>query len=119
MKFSDLFEAEYITIESYRKIGQGVRTPVWQVPDDGKLYVWTCANSGKVKRILNNDNVRVCVCDMVGNPSSEWVPAKANVILDRDKTERQVKRLQLKYAQMPEHFEGNNADRIIIEISAV
>lgn len=119
MKFSDLFEAEYISIETYRKNGQEVRTPVWQVPDDGKIYVWTLATSGKVKRILNNDNVRVCICDIIGNPLSGWVPAKANVLVDRDETERQVKKLQFKYAQMPEHFAGNHADRVIIEISAV
>ncbi len=39
----------YINIETFRMNGQGVKTPVWFVQDDGSLYVRTAEGSGKVK----------------------------------------------------------------------
>ncbi len=47
--------------------GTGVVTPVW-----GKLYVWTGADSWKVKRIRNNGRVRLVPSDARGNPEGEW-----------------------------------------------
>ena len=90
MIFSDLFDVEYISIGTYRQNDQLVRTTVWQTPENGKMYVWTLAKSGKVKRIRKNCRVRVCVCDMVGHPLSEWTDAQADMLTDPAVTRRQV-----------------------------
>ncbi len=44
---------KYLNLETFRKSGVGVRTPVWFAEKDGELLLYTLANSGKVKRIRN------------------------------------------------------------------
>jgi hypothetical protein len=53
---------KYLNIETFRKNGEGVRTPVWFVQDGEVLYARTIANSGKVKRIRNNGQVKIAPC---------------------------------------------------------
>ncbi|HEY7182477.1 MAG TPA: PPOX class F420-dependent oxidoreductase [Blastocatellia bacterium] len=85
---------KYLNLESYRRNGQGVRTPLWFVEDNHALYFYTPAHSYKVKRIAANPRVRVVPCDMRGNVKGEWVDAtarriygeesrRANELLDR------------------------------------
>jgi len=45
MQLDDLKNAKYIALETFRKNGEGVITPVWVAGVNGKLYVWTGANS--------------------------------------------------------------------------
>jgi PPOX class probable F420-dependent enzyme len=71
---------KFINVETVRKNGATVKTPVWFAEENGKLYVWTQADSGKVKRARNNSRVRVAVCDARGNVSSEWQDASVRVI---------------------------------------
>jgi uncharacterized protein len=71
---------KYLNLESYRRNGQGVRTPLWFVEDNRALYFYTPAHSYKVKRIAANPRVRVVPCDMRGNVKGEWVDATARRI---------------------------------------
>lgn len=66
---------KYLSLESYRKSGQGVRTPLWFAEADGVLYFYTVAHSYKVTRLRNNPRVRVAPCDIRGNVKGEWVDA--------------------------------------------
>ncbi len=68
---------QYLNIETFRKSGEGVKTPVWFVEKDGLLYAWTAANSGKVKRIRNNGRVRVAPSTASGAPLGNWQDAEA------------------------------------------
>ena len=68
---------QYINVETFRKNGQGVQTPVWFVEDNDTLYVRTVDNSFKVRRIRNNPRVRVMPCDVRGGPKGEWVEGQA------------------------------------------
>ncbi len=68
---------KYINLETFRKNGQGVKTPVWFAEGDGVFYFYTVAESYKVKRIRNNPKVRIAPCDMRGNLKGEWVDASA------------------------------------------
>ena len=54
---------KFIALSTYRKSGQPVVTPVWFTQRDGKLYVWTGASSGKVKRLRNNPHVSLATSD--------------------------------------------------------
>lgn len=92
---------KYLSLETYRKSGVGVRTPVWFAADPQggsppNLYVYTIGNSGKVKRIRNNPAVKVAPCDMRGNVTGEWVPAIAEVI-SGDAAQLGMKLLNRKY----------------------
>lgn len=80
-----------------KKNGQGVITPVWQTPVDGKLYVLTEANSWKVKRLRRNNRLRVCKSDYRGAPQSDWLPAQARILADAGMEKEQRKQLAVKY----------------------
>ena len=59
----------YLNLETYRKSGQAIVTPVWfavDQQDSGLLYVRTYAKMGKVKRLRNNHKVRAVPCDRTG-----------------------------------------------------
>jgi PPOX class probable F420-dependent enzyme len=91
------FEKEsYLSIESYRKNGSAVRTPVWFAESNGLLYVYSLAEAGKVKRIRNNPRVRVAPCDVRGKPKGDWVEARAS-IADKPTAERGHQLLNRKY----------------------
>ncbi|MGH3739697.1 MAG: PPOX class F420-dependent oxidoreductase [Micromonosporaceae bacterium] len=88
--------AEYLLVTSYRKDGTPVATPVWVVPYDGALAVWTPTESYKVKRIRRNPVVEVAPCTFGGDPTEEAVPARAE-LLDSAETERVRDAIRRKY----------------------
>jgi len=70
----------YISLETFKKNGQGVKTPVWFVLHQNAFYVYTEADSWKVKRIRNNPRVRVAACNMRGNIKGPWLDATASIV---------------------------------------
>lgn len=70
-------KAKYINLETFRKTGIGVRTPVWFAQDNETFYIYTVPNMGKVKRIRNNPKVRIAPCDFRGNLRGAWVDGRA------------------------------------------
>lgn len=86
---------KYLNLETFRKNGQGVRTPVWFAasgpvgPDHPKtfLYVYSMADSGKAKRIRNNPRVRIAPSDMKGNVTGDWIDAEARIVDDEQEAE--------------------------------
>jgi PPOX class probable F420-dependent enzyme len=68
----DLLDARYISLLSFKRDGGGVETPVWAAPLDGKLVIFTAADSYKVKRIRRNSAVRVARCTARGNLLGPW-----------------------------------------------
>ena len=74
---------KYLNLETYRRTGVPVRTPVWFAHDDqdtATLYVYSELDAGKVKRIRNNASVRVAPCNMRGALKGEWTPATARLL---------------------------------------
>lgn len=79
--------AKYFSLETFRKNGAGVRTPVWfaEGPSPNAratYYVYTLPDSGKVKRIRNNPSVRINPCNMRGDLRGEWVDARVRLCSD-------------------------------------
>jgi PPOX class probable F420-dependent enzyme len=75
--------AKYISLETFRKTGVGVRTPVWFAADPAApdiFYLYSEADAGKVKRIRNNPHVRVAPCDIRGNLRGAWLDGQARII---------------------------------------
>lgn len=89
---NQLARQPYLNIETFRKSGLGVKTPVWFVQDGGAVFVRTEANSGKVKRVRNNGRVNIAPCKMDGALLGDWLPATAREIKD-DATDQKVNRL--------------------------
>ena len=102
--FVTLDKRSYLSLETFRKDGTGVRTPVWFAADptadirsrEAKLYVYTVANTGKVKRVRNNPRVRVAPCGRTGELQGEWIEAKARVV-EGAEAARGLKLLTQKY----------------------
>ena len=76
-KLAQFANQTYFNLESFRKNGQAVRTPLWFAEDNGVFYFYTVAHSFKVKRLTNNPRVLIAPCDMRGNVKGEWVEATA------------------------------------------
>ena len=68
---------QYLSIETFRKNGQGVKTPVWFVQDGEVLYIWTQTDSGKAKRVRNVSKVNIAPSRGDGAPLADFVPASA------------------------------------------
>jgi PPOX class probable F420-dependent enzyme len=75
---------KYINLETYKKSGQVVHTPVWFVLDEGVIYVRTDKNSGKVKRVRNNPDVRIMPCNIRGRPKGEWIDGTIQIANDNE-----------------------------------
>jgi len=94
--------AKYISVETFRKTGVGVRTPVWFAADPAVpelFYVYSAPDAGKVKRIRNNPRVRVAPCDIRGNLRGGWVNAQASIITGPE-AEKGQQLLRKKYGWM-------------------
>ena len=77
MKLKQFEKQQYLNVETVRKNGQAVKTPVWFAQDGETLHVWTQAGAGKAKRIRNNGRVRIAPCTASGEVLGEWVEAHA------------------------------------------
>ena len=83
-----LHDAKFLNLESYRRDGTGVLTPVWFAvvaedfpkSDNRKLYVYSIADSGKAKRIRRCGTTRIAACDLRGRVIAPWVDAVAEVV---------------------------------------
>jgi uncharacterized protein len=73
---SQFLNQKYINLETYRRNGQAVLTTVWFVMDAGTIYIRTDMNSGKVKRIKNNPNIRITPSGARGQLKGKWIEGK-------------------------------------------
>ncbi len=68
---------QYLNIETFRKNGTGVKTPVWFAQDGDVLFIWTEISSGKAKRIRSTARVNIAPSKGDGTVTGEWVAAQA------------------------------------------
>jgi PPOX class probable F420-dependent enzyme len=72
----------YLSLATFRKNGAAVETPVWFAAHAGRLYVFTEAASGKLKRLRANPQIRVAACGVRGRVKGEWHPGRARRVDD-------------------------------------
>ena len=123
MKLRELGDPKYISLETFRKNGEGVRTPVWTVAKDGKLLVWTPGDSWKVKRARNNPRVRLAACDMRGNTEGPWVEGVVASISDDEGAKKEMSRalrrkytFQVVFVTLVAMLRGENKGQVVMEI---
>ncbi len=105
MGFAAFAGHKYLNLETFKKSGQGVKTPVWFAAEpsvrldsnDAKLYVYTIGTTGKMKRIRNNPRVKIAPCDMRGRLKGDWLPARAEILAGAE-AEHGMRLLNKKYA---------------------
>jgi PPOX class probable F420-dependent enzyme len=76
----DEVQGEYMLITTFRKNGDKVPTAVWYGREQGKLYLFSLANAGKIKRVRNTPQVEVASCTFNGTPTGPVVQAKARIL---------------------------------------
>jgi len=102
--FAALRDHDYLNLETFRKNGTGVPTPVWFAADperrldsgEASLFVYTVGNTGKVKRVRNVARVRVAPRDRRGKLLGEWIEARAEIVTG-ETAARGLKLLSAKY----------------------
>jgi PPOX class probable F420-dependent enzyme len=92
---------KYVNLETYRKNGVGVRTPVWFATEPEEvggptIYVYSTADSGKAKRIRRTGNVKIAPCDARGKVTASWVEAIAKIV-GGEEFDRGMRLLDRKY----------------------
>jgi PPOX class probable F420-dependent enzyme len=95
---------QYLNLETFRRNGESMKTPVWFVQEGETIYVQTMADCGKVKRIRNNQRVNVVPCKMDGTPVGKWVPANAREVPDAELSKKVNHLLDKKYGLMKKFF---------------
>lgn len=87
----------YLVLATFRRTGAEVRTPVWFAAADGKLYLFTAGESGKVKRLRHSSRARVAPSDLRGHVQGEWWDVAARIVTEPGVIERAHDALRAKY----------------------
>jgi PPOX class probable F420-dependent enzyme len=90
-------DATYISLETFKRDGNGVRTPVWCAPLDGQIVIFTEAKAFKVKRLRRNPKIRVARCDVRGKVSGAWCTGIGRISDSRSEQDRAYEALLDKY----------------------
>jgi len=91
---------QYMALETFRKNGEAVKTPVWFVQDGETLRIWTEAGSGKVKRILRDGKARIAPSTADGRALGKWTDAKVEVLDASEEVKYTEDLLRKKYGWM-------------------
>jgi len=97
---SDIGELDrhrYMSLATFRRSGAEVATPVWFAAANGRLYVFTAEQSGKVKRLRHSSRARVAPSDARGWVRGAWRDASARIVTEPRSIERARAALESKY----------------------
>lgn len=71
----------YINVETFKKDGGGVKTPVWFVIVNDAVYVFTDGSSYKVKRLRRDPRAKIAGCNASGKTIlTDWFDAKGTIL---------------------------------------
>ena len=114
-------DQKYISLETYKKDNTPIRTPVWFVIDGDRICITTKESTGKVKRLRNNQNVRIAVCSMKGEIKNDWKSGMAKMIVGDD-AEKIIKLRKKKYgfsARLISVFTSQKGNNVVYSIELV
>lgn len=118
-----LADESYISLETFKKDGTGVKTPVWTAPLDGKLVVYSRDTAYKVKRLRRDPRARVAACDMRGKVRGPWLDAKGRILDNGEDIRRAHDALRAKYGllfrfgDLLARLTGNDKRRTYMELT--
>ena len=78
--FAALIGEEFALLVTFRRSGEPVPTPVWFGLHDGRLYVESLADAGKVKRLGHDRRVRVAPCTVRGKPKGSFADGVGRIL---------------------------------------
>jgi len=111
----------FINVETYRKNGVAVKTPLWFYQDGNNLFIRTGPDSGKVKRIRHNPSVKIAPCKSNGELLGSWIAGKAHLITDIAEDDRINRLFSEKYGLQKALFDasGKLSGRSLIAVAIV
>ena len=92
-----LDQHRYLSLATFRRSAAEVRTPVWFAASGARLYVFTAADSGKLKRLRHSSRARIAPSNMRGNVQGDWRDATARIVTDPATIERAHAAMRAKY----------------------
>jgi PPOX class probable F420-dependent enzyme len=112
----------YMSLATFRKTGAEVKTPVWFAASGGKLYCFSAANAGKLKRLRNSSRARIAPCDVRGTITGAWRDTNARIVSDGALIERVYRDFGKKYGWQIALFNlgarlvGRYSQRVFVEV---
>ena len=90
---------KFVSFTTFKRNGDAVAAPMWTGRDGDHLFVWTPADSWKVKRVRNDPRVTLAPCGRTGKlrKGSSPVAATAEVITDPPTVRRLTEVIRRKY----------------------
>src|SRR5438105_15920204 len=103
--FQNLRDAQYLSLATFRKNGDEVRTPVWFAESAAGVVFMTNPKLGKVKRLRREPRVRVAPCTARGTVTGEWRDGRAR-FLEGEEAQAARRAIKQKYwlARLPIWF---------------
>jgi PPOX class probable F420-dependent enzyme len=123
MDDESLASQRYISLETFKRDGTGVKTPVWCAPLDGRIVIFTEGTAWKVKRLRRDPKLRIAPCDARGRIRGGWSEGTGRVVEEPELEARAYAALLSKYGwQMRatnffSRLAGRIAGRKVLEIS--
>ena len=116
---SVLSHHRYIKLETLKRDGKRVATPVWFMIYGRRINVVTRYQTGKVKRLRNNPNVRVAPCGIRGQLKGQWYDGKG-FLANQEELNHALRLRKLKYgfkATLAEILTRNKGQLVGLNIS--
>ena len=126
--FTDLGDAKFVSLTTFRRSGEQVSTPVWVARDGDALVVTTPEGSGKVKRLRHDPRVEIVPCSRRGRVVEGAQPVAGVVEIraepqDRDRLTGGIRRkygLEFRLVMAIERLvKSGQASRVILRITPV
>jgi PPOX class probable F420-dependent enzyme len=101
-----------------------VRTPVWFAARGDRLFVFTAADSGKLKRLRHSSRARIAPSDIRGSIQGDWRDVTAHIVTDPATIRRAHAAMgakygwQLRLTDLASRLTGRIRHRAWIEIQA-
>jgi len=92
-----LGKARYVNLETFRKNGTGVQTPVWVARNGGEVVIFTNGDSYKVKRLRRNPRIRIAECGVRGVLKGPWHDGTGRLVEDEAGKQSAIRALHEKY----------------------
>jgi uncharacterized protein len=94
-----LGQQRFVSLTTFKRNGEGVATPMWIGRDGADLFVWTPADSWKVKRVRNNPRVLLAPSSRFGKVRDGVLPTEgaAQAVTDPVTVERLRDVIRRKY----------------------
>ncbi len=119
--FAFLYPHQFIALKTYRRDGNAVATTVWFAHDEqGKIYITTNRNAGKIKRVRNNGRVTMMPSGRTGELLGEQeVEGRAHEAMEGERAHARAV-LEQKYGEAFTRIAGpDTLERTYIIINPV